>query len=327
MSLPGSEEWHLPIPDMPVIRGVGTGTWPLGHKASIYGQRVTLGSVRVDGRDVAYAEWGDPRGFPVVVMHGTPGSRLGRWSDPVALAQTGVRQIGINRPGYGPSTRFEGRTVASVVPDVLAVADALHIDRFAVSGTSGGGPHALAVSALAPECVVRCRVTSSLAPAGIPGFFEGMDAHNVEEWELVLAGVALTEVTRRVEVMRERVMTDPASIFADIVLPPSDKAAMSEQQAFAVRRESIAEALTTPFGWYDDDCAFAQPWGFDIADVRAPVELRYGQHDVFVPPTHGEWLARALPHAEVTHWKNHGHLGDSTVLADLRALAASGRQT
>ena len=292
-----------------------------------YGRGVALGTVRVADRDVAYAEWGDPDGLPVIVLHGTPGSRLGRWSDPDALAATEIRQIGINRPGYGPSSRLEGRSVSAVVPDVLAVADALGLEHFTVSGASGGGPHALAVAALAPERVVRCRVTSSLAPAGIPGFFDGMDPHNVEEWELVFAGRALPEVTRRAELMRSRVLRDPGSVYADLALPAADKAAMSEQAAFAVRRESLLEALTTPFGWYDDDVAFAQHWGFELAQVRVPVELRYGRHDVFVPPTHGEWLAGALPHAEVTFGADLGHLGDASVLEDLRALVAASRRS
>jgi pimeloyl-ACP methyl ester carboxylesterase len=152
-----------------------------------------------------------------------------------------------------------------------------------------------------------------------------MDVHNVEEWELVFAGKALPEVTRRADLMRARVQADPASIFDDLALPPSDKEAMAERAAFAVRTESLLEALSTPFGWHDDDCAFAEPWGFEVSQVRAPVELRYGEHDVFVPPTHGEWLARALPHAEVTCWKDQGHLGGDAFLADLRALVAASR--
>ncbi|MDP9182565.1 MAG: alpha/beta hydrolase [Actinomycetota bacterium] len=281
---------------------------------------MTLATLQAAGRDVAYAEWGDPAGYPVVVLHGTPGSRLGRWSDNDALAATGMRQIGINRPGYGPSTRLEGRTVSFVATDVLAVADALGLDRFAVVGTSGGGPHALAVAALNPDRVSRCRVTSCLAPAGIPGFFDGMDPHNVEEWELALRGEALSEVTRRVELMRKRVLDDPASVFADLQLPASDRVALTEQAAFTIRRESLLEALATPFGWYDDDMAFAQPWGFEVSSVEVPLEIRYGRHDVFVPPSHGDWLAAALPHAEVVFWPNTGHLREETILADYRAL-------
>lgn len=286
---------------------------------------MSLGVVQVAGRDVAYAQWGDPAGFPVVVMHGTPGSRLGRWSDPSALASTGVRQIGINRPGYGPSSRLEGRTVSDVVQDVLAVTEALGVHRFAVSGTSGGGPHALAVAALAPGRVVRCRVTSSLAPIGVPGFFDGMDPHNAEEWELVLAGSALPEVTRRVDLMRARVQEDPSSIFADLALPASDQKAMAQEAAYAVRRESTLEALTTPYGWYDDDMAFAQPWGFDLSDVQVPVELRYGRHDVFVPPTHGDWLAGALPNVEVLFSEDQGHLMEGNFLDDLRDFVTRSR--
>ena len=281
---------------------------------------MTLATLQMAGREIAYAEWGDPAGYPVVVLHGTPGSRLGRWSDNEALAATGMRQIGLNRPGYGPSTRLEGRMVSSVATDVVAVADALGLDHFAVVGTSGGGPHALAVAALTPDRVSRCRVTSCLAPAGIPGFFDGMDPHNIEEWELALRGEALSEVTRRVEIMRGRVLDDPATIFADLLLPPSDRAALTEQAAFTIRRESLLEALATPFGWYDDDMAFAQPWGFEVSSIYVPLEIRYGRHDVFVPPSHGEWLAAAVPHADVTFWPDTGHLREEAILADYRAL-------
>ena len=34
-----------------------------------------------DGREVAFAVWGDPLGFPVQSLHGTPGCRLQRWPD------------------------------------------------------------------------------------------------------------------------------------------------------------------------------------------------------------------------------------------------------
>ena len=286
-----------------------------------------LDCVAVDGRQVDYAEWGSPTGFPVIVLHGTPGSRLGRWSDPAALAATGVRQIGINRPGYGSSTRSPGRAVVDVVPDVLAVADALGLRQFAVSGASGGGPHALAVAALAPDRVVRCRVLSGLAPLGIPGFFDGMDPHNIEEWDLVVAGTGLPEVERRVALMRSRVLDDPASVYADLALPASDVAALSDQAAFAVRRESLLEALTTPFGWYDDDVAFASDWGFSCADVQVPVELRYGRGDVFVPSTHGDWLASVLPLVSVVV-DELGHLGSSTdVLEGYRSFVAACRSS
>jgi pimeloyl-ACP methyl ester carboxylesterase len=260
----------------------------------------------------------------VVVLHGTPGSRLGRFSDPERLAATGMRQIGINRPGYGGSTRLPGRSVVDVVTDVLAVVDGLGVERFAVVGDSGGGPHALAVAAVAGDRVARCRVTACVAPYGIPGFFDGMDPHNVEEFQLVLAASGETEVRRRVELMRERVAADPATVFADLALTASDRRAMADERAFAVRRESLGEALRTHLGWYDDDVAFTRPWGFDVSDVQVPVEVRYGRQDVFVPSTHGDWLVGRLPDAVATVWEDRGHLADpERILADYAELVAA----
>ena len=91
--------------------------------------------------------------MPVIAHHGTPGGRIEYWRDPTIYARHGLRRITFDRPGYGESTRLAGRSIADVVPDVVAIADALGIDRFAVIGGSGGGPHTLACAALLPERV------------------------------------------------------------------------------------------------------------------------------------------------------------------------------
>ena len=96
------------------------------------------------GRRLAIEQCGEPEGKPVFLMHGTPGSRLGPRPRAIVLHQLGVRLIAFDRPGYGGSDRKFGRTVADVATDVAAIADALELDRFAVLGRSGGGPHALA---------------------------------------------------------------------------------------------------------------------------------------------------------------------------------------
>src|SRR5690348_3851150 len=109
-----------------------------------------------DGRTLAVAEWGDPNGLPLIVMHGTPGTRLSYWEDPTIYARHGLRRLTYDRPGYGQSTRFPGRSVIDVIADVLAMTEALDIDKFVVSGGSGGGPHVLATAALLPDRVIRC---------------------------------------------------------------------------------------------------------------------------------------------------------------------------
>jgi pimeloyl-ACP methyl ester carboxylesterase len=111
-----------------------------------------------DGRVVAVAEWGDPEGAPLISIHGTPGGRIAYWMDPTIYARHRLRRLTFDRPGYGESTRQRNRIVADIVPDIVAIADALGVDRFAVIGGSGGGPHALACAALLPDRVAVPRL-------------------------------------------------------------------------------------------------------------------------------------------------------------------------
>src|SRR5689334_7926605 len=87
-----------------------------------------------DGRTLGVAQWGDPGGAPVFALHGIPGSRLVRPPDEEAIQGAGLRLVTYDRPGYGVSDRQPGRRVVDCVRDVAAIADALGLDRFAVSG-------------------------------------------------------------------------------------------------------------------------------------------------------------------------------------------------
>ena len=67
-----------------------------------------------------------------------------------------------------------------------AIATALGIERLAVWGISGGGPHAIACAALLPDLVPAVAVLASIAPWGAQGldYFVGMGSENVEDFEL-----------------------------------------------------------------------------------------------------------------------------------------------
>jgi pimeloyl-ACP methyl ester carboxylesterase len=108
---------------------------------------------RPEGRVVAWTTWGDPNGRPLLLLHGTPGSRLDRSSDPTLYERVCAHVATLDRPGYGRSSVHRERTILSAAEDAIAVADSLDWDRFTVLGVSGRGPHALAVSVCAPERV------------------------------------------------------------------------------------------------------------------------------------------------------------------------------
>jgi pimeloyl-ACP methyl ester carboxylesterase len=274
-----------------------------------------------DGRALAYAEWGDPNGFPVFQLHGTPGSRLGRHPDESLYVKAGARLITYNRPGYGGSDRQPGRRIAHCVPDVEAIADALELEKFAVTGGSGGGPHALAVAAGLPERVTRVACASSPAPYDVGlDWFAGMDPLNVREFETALQGeeVYVPYIEREAAEALERVAADPSKLLGDDwELSEADREALARKEFHEVVRASVTEALSTGvYGWTDDVLAALRPWGFDVADIRVPTRVIYGSTDVLVPVQHGEWLAEHVPGAEVVVEEEHGHMGDPDLVAE-----------
>src|SRR3954462_5254137 len=104
-------------------------------------------SLRVAGdRTVGVSDFGPPDGDAVLWCHGGPGSRLEPAYVADAAAASGFRLIGIDRPGYGNSDPQPGRTIAGWIPDALAVADHLDVERFFAVGLSTGGAYALALA-------------------------------------------------------------------------------------------------------------------------------------------------------------------------------------
>ena len=278
-----------------------------------------------DGRILAVAEWGDPNGIGLFALHGTPGGRISYWVDPGIYARYGLRRLTLDRPGYGDSTRQRGRSVADITTDIATIADALGVGEFAVTGGSGGGPHALAVAALMGGRALRCLADVSIAPYGAPGldFLDGMNDGNIAEFNAALAG----EHVLRGLLERERTTTlgrlaDGNSNFLgdDYEMSEADQAQMAKHLT------RIAHHMTDCLrpgvdGWIDDDIAFTRPWGFEVESIRVPVYLAYGRADNLVPAAHGDWLAEHIPNAEV-HVSDAGHLGDdSDVEAQMAWLA------
>jgi len=283
----------------------------------------------LDGRTLAVAEWGVPNGVPLFALHGTPGSRVAFWQDPTIYARHGLRRITLDRPGYGESTPLPGRTVADVVPDIIAIANGLGIGSFAVTGGSGGGPHALACAALLPDRVLRCLADVCVAPFDAEGldWLAGQTKGNVEEFEAALRGEA--DIRKIAEVESAAMLArfdsgDSDFLGGDYEMPEEDR----NQMAKHVGRIAIqlrAGLRSGVDGWVDDDIAMTRPWGFDVADIKVPVMLTYGRHDTLVPAAHGDWLAAHIPHVLTRVNEDTGHLGDDDdVERDMAWLAGRG---
>jgi len=108
--------------------------------------------------DIAFEESGNPQGFPVILLHGFPDD-VRAYDEVVGpLAKQGYRAIVPYLRGYGP-TRFRDASAprmaeqAAIGQDVIDLADALTIPRFAVAGYDWGGRAAGIAAALHPDRV------------------------------------------------------------------------------------------------------------------------------------------------------------------------------
>ena len=61
-------------------------------------------------------------------------------------------------------------------------------------------------------------------------------------------------------------------------------------------------------GWWEDNVALLEDWGFGLSQIRTPVLLLHGREDRFVPFAHGEWLAAAIPSVEPRLSDTDGHI-------------------
>ncbi|MEV8443612.1 alpha/beta fold hydrolase [Actinosynnema sp. NPDC051121] len=249
-----------------------------------------------DGRTLHAYDAGDGD-LPVLWHHGTP--NIGAPPVPLfpAAERLGIRWVSYDRPGYGGSTPLPGRDIASAATCTAAVADALGLDRFAVFGHSGGGPHALAAGALLPGRVLGVVSVAGLAPRDADGldWFAGMAASGVASLRAAEAGRAVKE---RFEA--SSVVYDPEFTEADLAALNGDWSWFGEVVGPAVQ--------AGPAALIDDDLAYVNAWGFDPADVTAPVLLLHGGRDRVVPSSHGEWLADRCPTAELRLSPDDGHL-------------------
>jgi pimeloyl-ACP methyl ester carboxylesterase len=125
--------------------------------------------------NIAYEESGNPRGFPIVLLHGFPDD-IHAWDDVVPpLANAGHRVLVPYLRGYGP-TRFRDAAAprmaeqAAIGQDLIDFADALKLPRFAVSGFDWGGRAAGIAAALHPD---RVRAAVLIAGYSIQNVFAG----------------------------------------------------------------------------------------------------------------------------------------------------------
>jgi pimeloyl-ACP methyl ester carboxylesterase len=261
-----------------------------------------------DGRTLHAYDVG-PTGRPdelVLLWHGgTP--NIGAPPEPLfdAAHALGIRWIGYDRPSYGGSSPHRGATVASGAADASRVAEHLDLERFAVLGSSGGGPRALGCAALLADRVLAAITISAPAPYQAAGldFFAGMADGPARELRAAALGRAALEKVLDANEF------DPGSFIA------ADYAALEGSWSWF---NGVVQAamVNGPDGMIEDDLGTMAPWGFDLAQITVPTLIMHGTDDHMVPASHAVWLAAQCTTAELRLVPGEGHVSVLSSAAD-----------
>jgi pimeloyl-ACP methyl ester carboxylesterase len=263
------------------------------------------------GRQLAYTDLGHPDGTCVFFFQGAPMSRLQLVGLEDPLVAQGLRALTADRPGYGRSSPQPGRSLADWATDVLALADALEIERFLVAGHSSGGPYAVACAALLP----KDRLSAALIISGITdmGWAGAWDGFLETESEIM----RMPDENAAIAWCVEHFGAD-GSLFlsAPFDLPEPDDAVLVDPYFEQAMIEAFRQGVA---GYAQDIYIQGQPWPFDPRSISIPVHLVHGDSDALLPMAHSRYTAGLITGSTFRTLAGHGHL---TVAAELPSLAS-----
>src|SRR6188474_375858 len=126
------------------------------------------------GGVLAFEEYGDRSGMPVIFCHGWPSSRtMAQLADEPARA-LGVRIISPDRPGISGSSMQLDRKLSDWPRVVDRLVDDLGIGEFRILAVSGGAPYAYATAVAMPERVRAIAVVGGVIPFAELKDFKGL---------------------------------------------------------------------------------------------------------------------------------------------------------
>jgi pimeloyl-ACP methyl ester carboxylesterase len=260
------------------------------------------------GRIVEYWEGGDDDGQGVIFHPGTPGTRvLGWWAHDAAVA-TGVRLVAVNRPGYGASTMSPNTpSLRDVGQSTAALAAHLGLDEYAVAGSSGGGPFAVATAVADPGRVCALGVVGGIGPWRLlepPSFLpedrrilELLDAGDVEgAWD---------GFRRQVEDELEALATFDDAV--ELIFGDDEDSLVHDERYRAMWADNMRVVLDGSDGYVLDNLAWGGIWDMDPRYVVAPTLLWYGDGDERCSTAHGRWYADRIAGSRLIVVPSTGH--------------------
>lgn len=264
------------------------------------------------GHRLGYHISGHLPGFPVFYLHGSPSSRLEGDEWHPSARKVGVCMISLDRPGMGLSSLRPGYRLTDIPRDIEALASHLHIERFKVIGSSGGGPYALACAKVIPtDKLLGTGVVGGVAPpdAGYEGasrdrrfafWFSWIIPESLLRWSFdsVLWWYKKDDGFWR-RIVEEGIVKS---------MPDSDKEGMTEEET-----DSLVVTMRDCFGqgaagYAREAKILFKNWGFRLEDIPGKVRLFNGDKDSHTPVSGARWMVERLPNATLRVFEGDSHV-------------------
>ncbi len=275
-----------------------------------------------NGHEIYWEECGNPKGKPVVFLHGGPGAgcdeRARRFFDPARYRIFLFDQRGCGRSR--PHASLEHNTTWDLVADIERLRELAGVERWQAFGGSWGSTLALAYAESHPERVTELvlRGIFLIRKAELDWFYqEGASFLYPDRWEDYVAPIPAAERGDLMQAFHRR------------LTGPDRAAAQAAARAWAIWEGSTSYLLTDDDNvskWGEDafalavariECHYFVNGGFmrregqlleDVGRIRnIPAVIVQGRHDV-VCPMHTAWdLHRAWPEAKLEIVGDAGH--------------------
>ena len=272
-----------------------------------------------DGRQLAYAEYGDKQGFPLIYFHNHAGSRTEGEFFHRDAQHAGFRIIAVDRPGIGFSDPVRALSHKSFSDDVVELADSLDMTRFGLLSWAGGSPFAFAAAHQHPD---RIKLLISLCSVPMQRKFDypvSNVAATLSRLSLAAMKVLISfrqlSCTRNARQYLNRLSEDLC--FADRKIIQDPAVAKLMKQGIEESRRQGGLSLAS-----DSRLCF-EPWHFALKDIKVPVQLWHGTADTLVPPHYAAVLAQDLSDCVLRKVAHRGHLFFMQSAEEVFLLASS----
>lgn len=266
-----------------------------------------------DGRRLAWRQYGDPDGKPVMVVHqGLGCSVLPRGSDALAR-DLGLRLICPERPGAGRSDPLPQFTYDSVARDMTALVDDLKLGSLQVASFMAGAPFALSVAAQLGSRADRVLLASA-RPSGVMAETDSDIGHKVVQFRRrILRNAWVADML--FSMMRLQLSARQLERFVRAAASaPSDAAYLKTHPGvleFIVDYVSESLAVTSRGIADEVKCAAKTPQ-LSLAGLTAPISVWHGADDPMTSVADvrawlGDRIADTRVFADTGHFLPHKH--------------------